>query len=383
MIKHTNKNLVFSTALLTMLISQISYSDIDFKGFASVGGGIFSEDTFEYIGVDDSFNSSRFNRFGLQLTSQVNERTTFTGQLVARGQEDYTLKAEWLYLTLDVADSTDVRVGRIRSPLFFFSDFLEVGYAYPWIIPPSEVYRIGFSGVDGIDLVNNHDLGNWSATFQIYFGESESDISVSGNIVTFKLQDFTGINYTVSNDWLSLRASYNQATFSTESATLSALATGLNTIGATAAAEALNPQEEDTAFWGLALNVDLEKVIFTTEYTVTDPDKQSIASEDFAWYTTFGYRFGALTPHITYSYQENDPNLSFLDSIPAIDNPSINGLRAAASGVVNEFEDTSIILGVRYDYAPGTAFKFEITTIDQDKQDRDGTVVAFAIDTVF
>ena len=371
-----NKIKIFYVVILSIM-ANFSIAEIDFKGFASVGAGIFSEDDFEYDGVKDSFSSTRYNRFGLQMSTKVNESTTFTSQFVARGTDDYEVKAEWLYLTIKLNSSTNLRVGRIRSPLFFFSDFLEVGYAYPWIVPPPEIYRLNiFSGVDGFDLVNNHDIGgDWTGAFQAYFGESNSE--------TFKLNDFGGLNYTLNNGWLSLRASYNFTEYDSLTPDLAALANGLSAIGATAAAEALNPQEEKADFWGLGINLDLEKILFTAEYTSIVADKQTLVSDDVAWYAMFGYRIGSFTPNITYSYSENDPDFTFLNSIPAIDDPTINALRAGASSIVTESEDTSIIVGLRYDYAPGTAFKVAITTIDQDKQDQDGTLFSFSIDTVF
>ena len=42
------------------------------------------------------------------------------------------------------------KAGRQRLPRFRYSDFLEVGHAYPWLRPPHAVYTATFSNDDGL-----------------------------------------------------------------------------------------------------------------------------------------------------------------------------------------------------------------------------------------
>ena len=50
----------------------------------------------------------------------------------------------------------DFRVGRINFDAFLMSDHRHVGYAYPWVRPPSEFYAwIPIFSMDGIDAAYN------------------------------------------------------------------------------------------------------------------------------------------------------------------------------------------------------------------------------------
>lgn len=334
-------------------ISSVALAEVKINGFASVGGGYFDSDTMgSYGGVGDSFASDPFNKLGLQVKADINSVTSVTGQLVAKGAEDYNIEAEWLYATFSLNDSNDFRLGRIRVPYFYYSDFLDVGYAYPWITPPREVYnRIPFSTIDGGDFVNTHDLGIMTGTFQVYYGDAEGD--------GVQVENAFGFNYSLAFDWLTLRASYNIGEVSIDGAF-----------------------EEDGAFYGLAANVDLGGFLFNTEITQIDMDDHVFVADDMAYHAMLGYRFGNFIPHITYAVKEED-ELNTLD------------LSTGIPVVQSESTDSSLTIGLRYDYSSSTALKIEYTQVDNespnygipgfipDPTERDGELIAFVIDTVF
>lgn len=51
-------------------------------------------------------------------------------------------------------------MGRLRIPFFYYSEFLEVGYAYNWVRLPSDIYNISFSSFDGIDFTQRFSIGS-------------------------------------------------------------------------------------------------------------------------------------------------------------------------------------------------------------------------------
>lgn len=366
--------------LTTVCVSPISaLAEINFKGFASAGGGIFSEDDFIYDDVSDSINTDLFTKFALQVNATINESTTFTGQLVARGSQDYQLEAEWAYVTINISDNLDFRAGRLRAPFFLYSDFLDVGYAYQWVRPPSEVYRVPLRTVEGFDVLYNHLVGDWSASLQIYYGGLTDKTGPKANPIDITIEDFTGINYKLSNDWLTVGASYNQGTSSLSTpAEAASLLSALEAGGFSSVAAALPVFEEDTVFYGVGLNIDLANVIVASEYTVRDIGDQSFVSNDDAWYIMFGYRIGSFTPHITYAQEQSDPDYSLFDTIP-----DSSPLRGVVLSAIEDIDDTNLTLGLRYDYGPSSAFKVDISMIEQKNNDLDGTLVAFSYDVVF
>ena len=54
--------------------------------------------------------------------------------------DNFDLEADWAFASYSFSDQVQVRIGKIKLPTFLVSDFIEVGYSYPWIRPPQEVY---------------------------------------------------------------------------------------------------------------------------------------------------------------------------------------------------------------------------------------------------
>jgi len=361
-----------------------SVAEINFNGFASVGGGYYSaEDTASgYQGYDqDTFTADPAIRFGLQVSAPINDKVMATGQLLAKGDDNYQVESEWAYLTYAANDDWDVRVGRLRSPFFPYSDFLDVGYAYPWITPPAEIYRFLFTTVEGIDTLYRGYVSGWDYTLQGYYGRLTDDTRLAGEDVELDLQDFAGVNITLTRDWLTLRASYNraEASIETPSSLETALLDPLRTAGFGGVADDLEVQEEDPSFWGVSALVDYEDWLFTTEYTELLAGDQSLISDDQAWYVLVGRRINEFTLHATYFVQEDDPDFSILDPIAG------TPFEAGARALISKSETKGVTLGLRYDFAPATAFKIEVTDVEFDNADveSNGMLLNFAIDTVF
>ena len=143
-------------ALTGLILGSIPFAqaeDIKFSGFLSVGGGfVDDEESIPYSGYSEEDLTFDHNLLGLQVSGKISDKLTATAQFIARSGDNYSLNSEWAYLTWQVSDNTKVRAGRLRTPFYMFSDSLDVGYSYAWIIPPQEVYSVPFNNVDGIDI---------------------------------------------------------------------------------------------------------------------------------------------------------------------------------------------------------------------------------------
>lgn len=377
----------FAIAFPAICLAASVSAEININGFASVGGGFYDGDgdTAAFEGFDeDTFSADPINKLGLQFSSPVNEKITATGQLLAKGSNDYNIEAEWAYLTYAVTDDFDLRAGRLRSPFFPYSDFLDVGYAYPWITPPREVYRFDFSTVEGLDMLYRGSLSSWDYTAQIYYGRLTDDISLDGNEVDVDMRNFSGLNVTMNRDWLTLRASYNYANFTISQPSdlaLTALNAALIANGFSSVADALAMEDENGQFLGLSAQIDYNDWLLNTEYTELLVSEQSLISDDSAYYVMLGKRIGSLTLHATYSRAKSDIDESIIDSIPNAGAGAV--LRAGVLSAIPNVDTAVYTLGTRWDFASGTALKVEVSDIEYKATKSDGTLVAFAIDTVF
>ena len=136
-------------------------------------------------------------------------------------------------------------------------------------------------------------------------------------------------------------------------------------------------------FYSAAIAIDYNDWLLTTEGTWAIYDGDNTLSDTDTVYVMVGRRFGAVTVHASYDHSETDPDSDFVNAIPAGVAPALDGLRAAAASVVTTDEFTDVTIGLRYDFAPSTAFKFDVTRTEDEVTGDKGTLVSFAFDLVF
>lgn len=364
-------------------------SDINFSGFLSVGGGFVDDEKApDYNGYDEEDLTFDKNLLGLQVTGQVNEKISATAQMIARSENNYDVSAEWAYLTWQASDSIKVRAGRLRSSFYIYSDFLDVGYAYPWINPPSEVYYMPFNNVDGVDVYMTGMLGSFDASLQVYFGGYDDEFSLNGVVVGGKSRNQKGLAGTLGKDWWTLRAAYHEADLWTDltllplgaGQTIGGLATTLQTLGFSSNADKMLHENDKTPFFELGLNIDTGVFVAAMEYIEFDP-RNSLFSKDVRQYVMGGVRMGNWLMHIT-AAQSKDEARDLAEGIPVIPQTALlrGTLQAVAQSQVDERD--VITVGARWDVASGTALKFQLDDVD-DKGAADQKVFSVALQTVF
>ncbi len=366
-------------ALLLMPFSATA-QNLKFNGFLSVSGGMLTNDDIgTYRGYDDEWSTDPDTTFGLQVSADLTDKISATGQLIARGTDDYEVDAEWAYLKFAVNENWDVKIGKLRIPFFYYSDFLEVGYAYPWITPPVRSYFIPFADFSGIDTVYSHSLGNLQSTYQFVYGRHQSTLSG----IDIELKDLTGAYWTLAGDWWTARVGATANTLTVDSPQIRPLLAGIEAAGFVAVADQLRSEDDDGMFLNAAINIDYNDWIAHIEWQTSDPDKQSFVSVNTARLFMVGRRVNNLTFHVTYNEVDSNNDRDFLNAIPSGIAPGLDALKAGANAAIVESEQTDITYGVRYDFTGGTAFKFEIIDLEDDVLREDGTLVAFSFDMVF
>ena len=155
---------------------------VQFDGFLSAGGTILDDkdqNLTDYQGITENLRFDVDSRFGLQISSEISKDMSVVGQVLAKGSnENYNAIVEWAYVDYSFNKSTSIRAGKIKESVFLISDYVEVGYAYPWIRPPAEVYSNNpLNTVNGMELLVNVPIGKKnSLTFQPYVGTNSEDI---------------------------------------------------------------------------------------------------------------------------------------------------------------------------------------------------------------
>ncbi|MDX1695348.1 MAG: hypothetical protein R3208_16410 [Ketobacteraceae bacterium] len=329
------------------------------NGFFSAGAGILSSDEITLNGYDEAPDFRQDSIFGIQLARKLNEQFAVTGQLVARGQDSFDAEVAWAYATYVHSPETYIRAGRVRLPLFFYSDQQEVGYTYPWIRPPVEVYQFPFSSLEAVDISHSMAIDGGSLEMQFYLGSLSEDIEG----VAFEIEEVTGIILQLRHHHLRLRLGYNQG-----DVTRPVEGTPLETLVATN--DAFVSEDYLIEFYSAAIRYDTGRWFAFGEWTRINSESALSPDRD-GWLVQGGTYINDATLHLTYSRLDQR-------------------LRSGTTGEQQKpflNEEHSVTTGLRYDLDEGIALKLELQYQEelrvQGLPGENGTLYSAAVDMVF
>jgi hypothetical protein len=384
---HIKKLLVVS--LLALCGNQAFSAEINFRGFASfIGGSTLSSDD-ALLNYDDKLSFSQDSLIALQADAPLDEKLSATVQVLGRGSNGYEPTLEWAYATYRFTDNLQLSAGRIRVPFYRYSDFIDVGYAYNWIKVPQTVYGFDFPGFDGLSMVYSKSLGSWESNLQVTYGQIDGKVNGLDGV----LNDITGISWTITRDWLTLRAGYVQAKVTIDIPPFQPLIDAIDTVDAAVPFDLLPLKnsvlisEDDGSFVGLAMGIDYNNFLFDAEY-VTDEVENSILGSTDAFYIATGYRIDKWVPWITYSQKKEGIPENVLNNIPPVMHdlpvPEIQEfILTMEEFVTSRKTETELIdIGVRYDFQSSAALKLFWTQMDDGVTPKN-QLLRFGIDLVF
>lgn len=377
------------TTVLLLAGAQVAYAadDLQINGFLNVTGGVLDtasiQDAASTTGYDTTVGFDAQTLAGIQVAKKVNDNTSATVQLMSRGATGYTASAAWAYITYDLTDSSSFRFGRLRTPFFQYSDFIDVGYAYNWITPPGIVYRLdSMANITGVDFTQRFTAGIMDGAVQLYTGRFKDDFRLYGDTYMMELRSMAGVALSANAGDFGGRLSYHRGEFyidldPTGSRALDSLA-GLSKLYDTANGIVANvpgsgvvptnitadiiPQGHQSQFYEGTLFWDNGSTSLIAEFTALRHDS-AILNDDNAWLVSGAQRIGDFTLHATYSETKDD-------------------LKSGTIGTAQELNTmttNSTTLGVRYDYNSSTAFKVEATYVTrEDSRDRQAVAGAAA-----
>jgi hypothetical protein len=287
---------------------------------------------------------TRSNHVGVQLYSALTDKVSVTLALTAQGgQSGYEVKPEWAYGTYQFNQDWGLRMGRFKGPFYMVSDYRDVGYAYPWVRPPEEVYSTNpIKSINGLDLVFQKSVHDVNYLLEIYGGSGNNETLVNANLAPFfcptcdpsdvpfpfETNNSVGFNASIGTDAITFRAGY--------------YSTDVNA----AVPPPFNPISGDGGtFAGLGLIVDWRNIVIYSEYVQRDTDNTPELNVAFpdqnAWYVTLGYRFSSFLPYATFAEIDEGKDASPF-----------------------ALKQSSAALGLRWEIDDAAAIKFEAKQTD-------------------
>lgn len=411
------RNPLIYLIFITLPCHAVALENWGWSGFASVGAGKTNRDGMNFMNYDDHWSFDADSVVGLHFQGDLLPHLSFTGQLVAQGfhandTDDYQPEVDWLFLGYQWTPTLRMRVGRMRTPHYLYSESVNTGYSYPWARPPSNVYTFfltPFYNFDGIDFTWNGDLGHLELDIQVFAGVMDGEYDeleiqaepVGGANLTLRGEQWLLRYGLIVNDtdihspgWQPYQAAFQQLASLTGDAVFEE------------AAGAFEAENEPYAYHALAGQWEEGNWTLIAEGYHISNRGDGFANTSKGWYTSIVYHIGNWSPYVTtgsYDNILNEDAIAALESSYATYPAGSLGLPAELlrTGTIEAFKSfrskqRTWTVGTRYDVLPNTCIKAEVEYFDFQagttglmipspgaKRPGDALLVSFVIDVVF
>ena len=378
--KYSLSACIGAAALVIGLPSQ-AQDKIEWSGFGNIAAGMTTGSDDQLFGYDNDLDFNPETLCTPGKKASLSDKLTVTTQLMSRGSDDFDLGVEWAYLQYQLSDSTSVNMGKLRLPLYIYSDSLDVGYSYHWLRTPQSVYRVAFDNYTGVSVQHNAFVGDFIFNTQVIAGTVKDDVEAGGsNLSQAELNNLIGFNASAIYNNLTMRIAYYQTNDTNiHLQEIDTLLTSLEQIGAGSVASELEASEDKGAFAGVGFMYDNFNWFVGAEYTQLEVENSYIPKQRSS-YITAGKRFENWSLHATLGQTDDkivDAEQRF--TVPA---PQLQAIvNQVLGGVVNEATYSSV--GVNFNVAPGAVFKFDVTHSDDKRTDESDVLVSAAVQFVF
>lgn len=352
---------IVSVSCMSSALAQTDDA-LQFSGFARVVLGNLDENDATYLGYDGGLSLDRQSLIGLHAEYQILDNFSVTGQFVGRSAEEQKSGIDWLYFTYEPTRATQIKLGKQRTPFFHYSDSIDVGFSYPWITLPQQVYSsVLFPTFDG--ALANYQWSGKEFSFEIesYWGRFDEVIFIAGEEVNTKVNDLRGIITKINYDNWAFRASYHTADAILGLTELRDFSAILKQYGFIQSAESLNPDGE-VDFYQISASYENLNYFFRVEATQTYTQSSPVPDID-AYFFSVGYNYYPFLSYVSFGKNESSYP-SPLSEIPIGYDPQLDGLAFGYQTVFNSLpglSSKSITLGTRWDWKANLALKAEVT----------------------
>ena len=354
------------------------------RGFGTLGAAHSNQDQADFVGNFFQPNGAGHwrpwvvsvdSKLGVQMDTRFSDKLSGVVQAVARYRYDgsYTPEVEWANVKYQFSPDFDIRIGRFVASTFMHSDVILVGYAYPWIRPPMEVYSLlPFTNKDGVDTSYRFHLGNdVENVVELSYGSTIHKMPGGGRVTADRYLD---IHDRVEHGPTTVRLGYTTLDGSWHTPSVNALFDGFaqfgNTVPGPAGQQALLIEHQrrmiDSPYSIITVGVthDPGDWLLMAEWGKAITHNPVFMSDVTAWYVSGGYRLGAFTPYLTLAQVR--PHKLLVDAIPTAGLPppavaeatALNGGLAALVDAL-AFSQDSISAGVRWDFRKNMDLKLQ------------------------
>lgn len=361
---------------LMLGVGAVHAGEVSFNGFISAYGGKALETAdnpnaypcncaivdYPFVGIyEDEWTFDPDTTFGLQANFNITDELSATGQIVSHGSRNYDTSIQWAYLSYSLSDSWTLQAGRKRLPLFYYSDFFDVGYAMPWVRAPGDLYGWQIVGYEGLNALFNGNWGDLGVTANIWAGRDNDDENALLSEVYYGVRvdetwkDMLGGYLDLAGEWFNVRVVY--------------MVNKVDRLIYDEEPPRVRLDDVGQKFYGIAFNIDQGNFVLRSEYnTFERPDEDNKYKASLLG---IGYRFGDFLPMITASQFEETATW-----------PDIEKHDTRSFSLRWDFS-SSAAFKIQYDVFTDESTYFYAGNDDVSDFIGDSKLIAFGVDVVF
>lgn len=366
-----NKSLLTSSLLAAGLLTSApaisGIEDIQISGFGSIvagktldSGEVYTADWHDVGQYENKLSFKPETMFALQARGNLSDKLSYTAQLVAKGVDDFKPEFDWYYLTYEASENLSFMAGRRTIPMYYFSEFYEVGYAYPWMRPPSNLYWWQVNFFNGLHASYNFAAGDLDHSVTVFYGNEDDDdnkeigtlYNRGFNKVSEQWEDITGFNWVISGSFYDIRLVHftvdrNRIYYNTASVPTTPSSDGVF-------------REGEYKFYGIGGSMQLDNLGVYFDYNLVET-KDTLDNNapvynvtDYPTFlVTLTYTMGEYQPFISYSKADQTGTESR--------DPTTGNLLPRGPGQSDDDYEQHVLtsFGVKYNLSPSSSLKVQ------------------------
>ncbi len=371
-----NRSLILGSLLTSSLLAaapaKAGFDDIQISGFGSIvagqtlsSGEVYTADWHDVGQYENDLAFEPESMLAVQARGNLTDKLSFTAQLVAKGVDDFRPEFDWYYLTYEATDNLSLMAGRRTIPMYYFSEFYEVGFAYPWMRPPSNLYWWQINFFDGLHASYSFATGNFDHTVTVFYGnENDDDNTELGtlynrgfNKVSEEWKDITGFNWVINGSFYDLR--FVHFTMDRDRVYYNGSSVPSDSSGGAVF------RQGDYTFYGVGGSAQLGNWGVYFDYNLVETEDfldNNVAVDNYTEFPTFlvtlTYTMGDYQPFISYSKADQTGTESR--------DPSTGALLPRAPGQADDDYEQHVLtsIGMKYNLSSSTSLKVQYDNFD-------------------
>jgi hypothetical protein len=366
--------------------ADIEPSNTVVSGFGTLGGVYNSNEKHGFLrdlGQETTpgrqYSWKTDTRLGVQVAHTFSPQWQVVGQVLLRDQAEQTLDSvvSRAFVSYRPTANLHVRFGRMADATFLMSDYLDVGYTYPWVRPPIESYGLvvphAYDGVDATYSIPD-SAGVWR--IKGLFGRVKAAMpSIFGGNYILETNDAKGLALIREQGPLKMRIGYSTLHLKNPCPIPGQLSSGLSQMAAdpmvnaffpAVAGEAHSLSEDVSGTQGARVGYTSVGIVYDDGKWVAQVEANKLSAQTklaprgLQAFASLGYRIGDFLPYVMVSGSRAPAIVKAGTSWAALGSDAVllqNGALTAINST--RMAQNTLSLGMRWDFDSRAAFKLQ------------------------